>query len=357
LELDYAELELATGSGQAALDRLEALGTPTEQDLQRVARLLYALASASVGKDPVPALEELLGNDASGDDVWVRAHVALCRSLRDAGDLETAIARGEAAMALLEQRGLSGTDQGVQLAVTLAGVCELSGEISKALRISRKALAEAERLDSPSAQAMAYWNASVCESQVGNIESALELAERALGLLGADGDLRHRAMLRSNVGAFLLMLEPPEPATALEHLDLAVSELSMCGATASEVARSVVEQARAHSMTGGEGRALELLGGVLDERDHLSPFLVADALVLQGHLLWTLGSGGAEDLYRQAVLALATTGQDRAVAKLWYQLAVRFEEVGDVAGALNAYRRAGVASGVAPAASAARAMS
>jgi tetratricopeptide (TPR) repeat protein len=349
LELDYVELELATGSAQAALDRLKSLGTPTSTDLRQLAKLLTALATESVGGDPIPDLEELLGERLVSDEVWLRAHIALCRAFREAGEMESAINAGEAALARLDERGLAGTVQAVQLAIALAGVYVVYGDTSKALRISRTTLAEAERLNSPATQAMAYWNASVCESQKGDIPTALELAERALALFGTDGDVRYRAMLRANVGALLLMLEPPEALVALEFLEEALRDMSACGASAIDIARTTVEQARALYIAGEWAAALQQVDEVLARREGLSPFLVADALVLRGQLMSSLGRPGAIEQYREAVLSLSATGQDRAVAKLWYQIGARFEEAGDLAAALDAYRRGGVASGVAPA--------
>jgi tetratricopeptide (TPR) repeat protein len=310
---------------------------------------LTALATESVGGDPIPDLEELLGERLVSDEVWLRANIALCRSFRDAGELESACNVGETALARLDERGLTGTDQAVQLANTLAGVYVLYGDIPKALRISRKTLAEAERHNSPKAQAMAYWNASFCESHRGDIPTALELAERALALLGNDGDVRHRAMLRANVGALLLMLDPPEAEAALDLLEGAVRDLEVTGASATSIARTVVEQARARYLSGQESLALEQIDEVLENREGLSPYLVADALVLRGQLMTGLGQSGAIEQYREAVLSLAATGQDRAVAKLWYQIGDLFQEAGDVTAALDAYRRAGVASGMAPA--------
>jgi tetratricopeptide (TPR) repeat protein len=310
---------------------------------------LTALATESVGGDPIPDLEELLGERLVSDEVWLRANIALCRSFRDAGELESACSVGETALARLDERGLTGTDQAVQLANTLAGVYVLYGDIPKALRISRKTLAEAEQHNSPKAQAMAYWNASFCESHRGDIAAAIELAERALSLLGSDGDVRHRALLKSNVGAFLLMLDTPEPVTALECLDEAVRDLAVSGASVTDIAFSVVEQARARYLMGDHVVALEQLDEVLAHREGLSPFLVADALVLRGQLMSRLGKPGAIEQYREAVLSLSATGQDRAVARLWYRIGDRFQDAGDMVAALDAYRRAGVASGMAPA--------
>src|SRR5581483_8215684 len=105
LALDYAELELTSGSAQAALDRVRALDATPEEDLAETATLLEALAVEALGDNPLPLLRRLTDDDGHSVDVWLRAQTALCRVLRERGDLEDAIRAGERALERMAERG------------------------------------------------------------------------------------------------------------------------------------------------------------------------------------------------------------------------------------------------------------
>ncbi|MFT4263974.1 MAG: helix-turn-helix domain-containing protein [Nocardioides sp.] len=345
LELDYAELELKTGSAVRAAERLASLPASLDDDQRHTAALLGALADQAQGKDAIPALERLAAEDLTSAATWFGVQIALCRALRDAGEVDTAASVGEAALKQARERGLAGTDDGIQLAATLASIYELRGEIPRALRLAQTALAAADESISPRARAYVCWNASVCASEQGDVANALQYADQALLLLGVDGDARQRAMLRSNIGGFLLHLDDPDVNGALAALSQAVGELEMTGASTIELVLAKVEQARAHYMADQTAVALSILDPILAEPEALGPFALADALVIHGDIYLRSDPAEAAADYHRAVLALATTDQDRAVIRLWYQIAARFEEIGDAGAALDAYRRAGIASG------------
>ncbi|WP_300681417.1 helix-turn-helix transcriptional regulator [Nocardioides sp.] len=346
LELDYAELELNTGSAAQAVLRLDNLPEHLDTDHRQLADLLQALAGQALGADPIVKLEKLVAENPVNVTTWFRAQMALCRALRDTGELDSAAAAGEQALKHVEELNLTGTDDGIQLAVTLAGIYEMRGEIPRALRLAESTLAQADETSTPRSRAYVYWNASVCESEQGNISAAIDYAGKAISLLGTDGDARQRAMLLANIGRFHLLSEPPNVTTALATLATASRELETSGASATEIATATVEQARGLVMTGDLSTAHELVESILAKRDELGAYLVADALVLRGEILLPRDKDAATSAYHEAVLALAAGGQDRAVAKLWYQIAARFEAAGETSAALDAYRRAGVASGV-----------
>ena len=75
--------------------------------------------------------------------------------------------------------------------------------------------------------------------------------------------------------------------------------------------------------------------------------MAADALALLGQLAAQAGDvHAARDHFQQAVLLLSGVGADRSAAQLWFQLAHLLESIGDASSALDAYRRAGAASGL-----------
>ena len=85
--------------------------------------------------------------------------------------------------------------------MTVAVAYFLRGDSGHAIRMCRKAIVKAEELDSPTARASAYWNASIFEAQRGSVSNAVPLAERALSLLSDGQDTRNLARLRSALAA------------------------------------------------------------------------------------------------------------------------------------------------------------
>jgi transcriptional regulator with XRE-family HTH domain len=346
VELDYAEMELSTGSAQAALDRLDRLTGELDPDHRQLATLLRALASHALGQDPIRHLRNLVAEEPAEVTTWLRAEIALCRALRDTSELNAAVTAGERALTRARDLGVAGSDDGIQLAVTLAAAYEMRGEIPKALRLAEATLAGADPTSTPRSRAYVYWNASVCEAEQGNPAAAIAHARQALDLLGEDGDARQRAMLRCNIGSYLLELEPPDVAPAIELLTAARHELALTGASATELAHLAVEQARGRVMIRDLDTAGVLIDEVLAKREGLGTFLVANALILHGQIVLPHDPEAAMRAYRDAVLALSASGQDRAVSRAWFRIAACFEGVGDAASALDAYKRAGIAGGM-----------
>ena len=211
LKLDYAELALASGKPDDALaGTLEVLEHDAPPELRTRARHLRALALESAGDldHAIGALEELVAAPAGGLD-WLVSAIALSRCYRESGDLARAIDTGENAMSRLEEYDLAGSDEAVQLAVTLAAAHFERGDVAHAVRLCHRAIEQAEGLDSPRAKASAYWNASVMESNQGRVEAAVSLAQKAIRLLELDTDNRNLARLRTQLGWTQLRLDPP----------------------------------------------------------------------------------------------------------------------------------------------------
>ena len=170
LTLDFAELSLESGEhleaeaqARAVVDRATLASQP---ELAYRGRFVIARALEGQGSldDAILELEPLV-EAKTGGVLRIRAAIALCRCLREAGDLSAAIEVGERVVHDLESSRLDSCDEAVQLAVTLASAYFLRGDSSHAVRMCRKAIAKAETLASPTARAAAYWNASIFESR------------------------------------------------------------------------------------------------------------------------------------------------------------------------------------------------
>jgi len=353
LELDYAELALESGEPQEAAQHLAAalqrLDGVAGSGLRERAMVLHARSLEAGGRhdDAIMALEALVEDAATSGVTRIKAGIALSRIHRETGDLGRAITCGEEVLAQLREAGLDASDEAVQLAVTVAAAYFERGDTAHAVRLCRKAITQAETLDSPRARASAYWNASVMQANRGDITAAVPLAERALALLGEGQDARNLARLRTEVGRLQLELDPPAVAEARDNLTQAVTEMEWSSASPTDRAWTLLGLARAAYLSGELDRAHELIGEVEQTSAGHAPLAEAEALTLAGRTCAAEGRiDDAAAFYQQAVLRLSAIGADKAAAQLWFDLAALLEDVGLAEAARDAYRRAAASTGL-----------
>ncbi len=355
LEVDYAELSLASGDAQAALGRadrvLATLSSSGSEELRRAARQVRAFALEAVGEtDAAIRLLEDLVQDAHADPSWLKALIALSRCHREMGDYARAIAVGEQASTVIEELGLGGTTEAIQLTITVAGAYLQQGDAAHAMRMCQRAIEEAERVGSPVAKGSAYWNASVIESRRGSSAAALQLAQKAMALFELGEDSRNLGRLRTQVGFMQLRLDPPDPEGAKDTLRQAERELAWSAAGALDKADHHLALAKAHLLLGEHREAIERLELSQQVVGDQSPVLVAETHVLTGQILAAQGSTAeAREAYGAAVQVLSGLGVDQDIAKLWFELAALLEDAGDSGAALDAYRRGAASTGLAKA--------
>ena len=368
LALDFAELSLENGEhaeaevrAREARDRAYAI---VHADLADRASFLIARALESQGNvdDAILELEPLVSGDGGAIPragapaipraglpaiPRIKAAIALGRCYRQSGDLGLAIDVMEQMLAELADSKLDGSDEVVQLAVSLAATYFDRGDTGQAVRTCRKAIAQAERLGTPKARASAYWNASIMEAERGSVAEAIPLAERALALLAEGQDGRNLARLRTALADMQLQLDPPEVAAAQHQLDLADKELRESSGGAIDFARNDVARARVLMLVGDLEAARELSAAVHARVAEHSPIAAADAKLVEGQAAAAAGQvDEAGHIYRQAVMLLTSVGADRDAADLWFELAGLFEAVGDMDAARNAYRSAAASTGL-----------
>jgi transcriptional regulator with XRE-family HTH domain len=248
--LDHAELALATGSPTQALEAVDRILAEPEledlPDLQREASYLRAgaLEATSDLQSAILALEDL-AETPTHDLRWIDGLTALSRCYRESGELGRAIEVGQRAAGFIEEHGLAGLDESVRLSLTVAAAYLERGDIGFAARICQRVIDRAEELASPVAKASAYWNLSVIESRRGQATMAVELARRALGILGAADESRNVARLKTQVAILLLRLDPPEATEALDLLTRAEQAMTVTGAGPADIADNHLAQARA----------------------------------------------------------------------------------------------------------------
>jgi tetratricopeptide (TPR) repeat protein len=349
--VDHAELALRSGSADSAAELLasvrEEVAAFPDPELREAWRLTSALAAEARGEldEAITGLEELYEASRSVPDS-TRVAIALSRCYRESGDLSRAVSTGERCLTALRELGLEGTDDAVQLAVTVAAAHFVLGDVGHATRLARRAVQHAEEDGSDAARASAYWNASVMESRRGATEAALPLAEKALRLLDAAEGNRNVARLRSQLGIFQLRVDPPDVDGALANLSAAADELAWSSASPVDKGRNAVALAQAKLLSGDPEAALADAEGVHREVGGSAPLLDAGALTVMGEASFELGEAEqAAAHYRHAVAVLTGVGSDRGAADAWFELAGLLDRVGLRDEAHDAYRNAAVASG------------
>ena len=348
LTLDYAELALETGEAREAESQTRALVDQLDPDspLRERALFLHGRALEATGRLALAAatLEEVAAGDGAHA---LRATVALCRCLRESGEIDRAIDVGDAALARLRDTPLFGTDESIQLVATVASCYFESGDVTTAARLCREAVATAEQLGSATARASAYWNASIVESHRGRVDSAVFQAQRALSLLGEGRDARNLARLRIQLGILQLRSVPPAVAEALETLRQAEGELQESSAAPADLSHVRAALARAHLLDGD----LEAASTVAEQARAVDvdsiPLAKAEAAAVLGQVAVLEGdTDRARALCAEAAQLLSAAGADRATAQVWYELAMCLEQAGATAEALDAYRRAAASTGL-----------
>ncbi|MEI2713752.1 MAG: helix-turn-helix domain-containing protein [Nocardioides sp.] len=351
--LDFAQLSLESGDASTGRTQaVESLARAESSDQARLAqraRFLIARATEAHGDvdEAILAYESLIDAEPS----WVQRlqiGIALCRSYREAGDLSLAIETGERLLKEAGEAGLDGSDEQVQLAVTLAAAYFERGDVNRAARACESAVRSAERLDSPKARAAAYWNAATIQARRGAMQEAVPLATRALVLMSQGNDMRNLARLRTQLGLMHLELDPPDLDQARTELVRAAQELSWSSASPAERGRNRLGQARVRLLSGDPADAREIGEAVLATADADTPAtLLAMAHTLIGQSRAAEGDvSAAAASYQSASMALTAIGSDRSAAQIWYDLAELLSEVGDHDAALHAYRSAGAAVGL-----------
>ncbi len=352
LALDYAELSLASGEGTAALQAVDVLvadpALESVPSLLRAARQVRAGALENTGDldGAILLLEDLTANP-SPDASWLKALIALSRCYRESGDFPRAIGVGEQARKMIEDLGIDGLTEAIQLTVTTAGAYHAQGDTDQAMRVCMRALEAAEKHESLVGKASAYWNASIVEASRGATQAAIDLARKALTLFEMGDDHRNLARLRSTVANLHLLQDPPEPEATLEILSTLEREMNWSSASAWDISYLHLLRGRAHLLLGDHEAAEEAAERVMETKPTGAPTHEAQSHVLKGRVAFTRGDHDtARQHFQAGVHALTAAGADRDAAQLWFELADLLADVGDHEGALQAFRSAGASTGL-----------
>jgi transcriptional regulator with XRE-family HTH domain len=350
LALRYAELALHSGEAHDAEVQLRKLLIDSSSDLgplRAEAEWIHARSLEAIGRldDAATILERLAAQ--RNQPLWLPATIALCRCYREAGDLSRSIDVGQAALRHAESLGLDGTEDAVLIAVSLVGAYYERGDELYALQLCRSTMRQAEKLQSPTARASAYWNASIVASRRGELDEAIRLADKAVTLMSDTDDIRSLARLRQQLGLMLLRQDPPDSVQGERHVRKARRDLTDADGSVVDIARCDVVLARGHLNSGDLDAAQQVAEQALGLLSGQGAFLEAEAEAILGSVEHRRANRAeARRHYRAAVAALTAAGADRAAASLWFELGGLFDEAGDAANARDAYRSAAATLGL-----------
>jgi transcriptional regulator with XRE-family HTH domain len=222
LELQFAEIALASGSGEAARSQFAELTSAANSEIRLaatwgLARALEALGDLHGAVSHHDALLDAVRSGLPGAPALLTVLMGRCRLYRDAGDFARSIEVGEDALREVRDLGLEGTEEEIRLASTVVGSYWVRGDLFSAQHLADQVIKRAERLGSRIARGSAYWNASLVAADAGQLTLALDLAAKTLALLAESSSDLNMAGMRVTYAWLLLRCDPPrfEEADAL----------------------------------------------------------------------------------------------------------------------------------------------
>jgi CHAT domain-containing protein len=242
--------------------RVEALRTPTEADLARVAAerefrqacKLLSQPSAQSKRDAIEKLEQILPaframEDRAMEFLILNQVGLLYHFLRD---LQKALSYYDRALTLCRSMG----DREYEASVlnNTGGVYDILAEPHKALDYYNQALSMFQTLGDSAEQGNTLNNIAVIYANLGDRQKALEDYGKALPLIQKAGNVRREAITLDNIGGIYTVLG--EPQRALDYHTRAL-ELRRAVKDPRSEARSLQLIGYAHAAMGNTAMALE----------------------------------------------------------------------------------------------------
>jgi tetratricopeptide (TPR) repeat protein len=174
----------------------------------------------------------------------------------------------------------------------------------------------------------------------GDLDDALELAERALALFAQLDDVRAASRLQVAFGWLLLKSDPPQAAEAQSILRIAHDRLLNEGSS-TDIAGVETELAVAALLLGDLDEALELVEGAYARYGDKVTLDSAGTMLVRGRILLAAGRREeAEEQYRKGAEALSGMHLTRQSAEAWREVADAYARLGRHEEASSMYQRA-----------------
>jgi transcriptional regulator with XRE-family HTH domain len=352
LRLQFAEIARTNGSLNEARDQFTDLLQVANGEIRHaaswgLARIDEALGNFHEAMTHVEALLDAARTGEPGAPGILTLFNARCSIYRKAGDFPRSIEVGEAALRQVRELGLEGTEDEIRLASSLVASYRRRGDLFSAQHLASQVIERAEKLGSREAQGNAYWNASTVAAARGELNLALELAAKTLGLLSESAPTHNLAAMRVTYAFLLLHCDPPrldEAEALLTRAQEVLSALSMN----SYLASCETELARCALLRCNYEDAIEIAGRAISRCADGAPEL-AQARMVSG-LALTLSGSSQEGiaLMTNAADLLAALGSRLEAAQAWRDLAEALIQAGRSEEAIDALRRAADCAGAEP---------
>jgi tetratricopeptide (TPR) repeat protein len=352
LRLQFAEIARTNGSLNEARDQFNELLLVASGDIRHEATWGLVRIEEALGNfhEAMTYLEALLDARRTGEPGvpgLLTLFNARSRIYKKAGDFARSIEVGEAALREVRALGLEGTEDEIKLASTLVASYWARGDLFSAQHLASQVIERADKLGSREAQGNAYWNASLVTAARGQLDLALELAAKTLGLLSESAPVQNLAAMRVTYAWLQLRCDPPRIAEA-EALLAQAHEVFTALARSAFLASCETEIARCAVLRGNFDEAVEIAGRAIARCADGAPEL-AQARMVCG-LALTL-SGRAEEgiaLTTNAAELLTALGSRLDAAQAWRELAEALIKVGRSEQAIEAFRKAADCAGAQP---------
>jgi len=350
MRLQFAEIARTNGALNEARDQFRELlhggsGEIRHEAIWGLARIEEALGNFHEAMTHVEALLDATRTGEPGTPGMLTLFNARCRIYRKAGDFTRSIEVGEASLLQVRELGLEGTEDEIRLASTLVGSYWARGDLFSAQHLASQVLERAEKLGSREAQGNAYWNASLVAGARGQLNLALELGARTLGLLSESAPTHSLAIMRVNY-AWLLMHSDPPRLDEADALLAGAREVFTTLAMSAQLASCETEIARCALLRGDFAHAIEVASQAIARCADGAPELAQARMV--GGLALTLG-GSPDDgiaLMTNAAELMTALGSRHEAAQAWRDLAEALIKVGLAEQAIDALRKAADCAGV-----------
>ncbi len=339
--LEEARVALRGGPPHDALDGLGSVRAQAEEyalpGLRTQALVLIGDALIQQGKVNV-AVDVL--EEAREAELSPRAEglvvAALARAYRMVGDLTYAAEIVEAFLAKRD-RGPLDLSVVVELQSVLISIYFERGDMLRAERAARRALAAAPLLTSLEQRARVYWYAGRVLAEAKRWDEALEVATRARVLMEELDDRRSVARLHNAYAFICIETEPPRAEEARDHLLKAEALLSDLGAPGDLLA-TYTERGRLALMEDRPEEALEYAERALADSPP-EELEWARAVYLKGRALSTLGRNQeARATLREAATCFQTHGARQQEASCWRELGELSLVEGDLEAAVESLK-------------------
>jgi tetratricopeptide (TPR) repeat protein len=291
----------------------------------------------------VEHLKAALENNELGHDLKVAGWLGYIRTLREEGDLFASAIAGERLIEFLTSASTNNGSAFVEATATLSSVFIELGDLKSAQRVLESLPSHPPSLKD---EGMALWSKGMLAYSNGNLVRADEFLTSAASIMGHLGQAATQARLTQTAAWIKL-----EAGQSLDSTDLisveSAAKLFREQGLLYDLALTSNTLALAKLRFLDSGEALDLIKDSAEIGEGLGGFSGARVLELNGRLALLANETNLGESYlRNALHFLSTCEPTRLHSKVWAQLAIAFDLLGDTQTSIRCYRSSLETSGL-----------